>query len=241
MFHSRFPFVLGLAVALELPASATAAQQATASILGRLVERETRAPIQGATISLLGTGAQTRSDSAGRFRYTGLPPGAHGLEVRAIGYMKGAWLVRLDEGEELHHDFELDVLSYEVPGVVVEARGQLGEFERRRASGMGYFLTGDEIERRHAMTLTDLMRGVPGVQTSCGRGSCVIQMSRLPRGCRPEYYLDGFRASFSVGPDFPITGIYGIEVYRTASETPVEFRKPELRCGVIVIWSRMSP
>jgi hypothetical protein len=44
-----------------------------------------------------------------------------------------------------------------------------------------------------------------------------------------------------VGPDFPLTGIYGIEVYRTASETPAEFRKPELRCGVVLIWSRMGP
>jgi len=65
-------------------------------------------------------------------------------------------------------------------------------------------------------------------------------MSRSSRGCRPEYYLDGFPASSSVGPDFPITGIYGIEVYRTASEVPVEFRRPELRCGVILIWSDMG-
>src|SRR6266480_1336027 len=80
----------------------------------------------------------------------------------------------------------------------------------------------------------------PGVQTTCGRGSCAIMMTRSARGCRPEYYLDGFPASFSVGPDFQITGAYGIEVYRTASEAPAEFRKPELRCGVILIWSDMS-
>ena len=106
---------------------------------------------------------------------------------------------------------------------------------------MGFFFTREEIERRHSTTLSDLMRGVPGVQTTCRRGACVIQLSRSPRGCRPEYYLDGFPASFSVGPDFPLTGIYGIEVYRTASETPAEFRKPELRCGVVLIWSRMGP
>jgi hypothetical protein len=229
---------LSLAAALGVPAW-TAAQQGSASLIGRLINRETRAPIEGANVVLVSTGAPATSDSEGRFRYGGLSPGAHWLEARAIGYAKSAWLVDLTAGEHWH-EFELDVLRYELPGVVVEAHGSLAEFERRRAHGTGFFFTREEIERRHARTLGDLMRGVSGVQTTCGRGSCTILMSRASRGCRPEYYLDGFPASFSVGPDLPITGIYGIEVYRTASEAPAEFRRPELRCGVILIWSDMS-
>jgi carboxypeptidase family protein/TonB-dependent receptor-like protein len=233
----RFPFALALATALELPASSSAAQRAPAGIVGRLVARETGAPIEGATIILIGTGTRVTTDSTGRFRYADLPPGAHRLEARAIGYRKSVWELRLDEGEQLRYDFELDALGYDLPEVVVEGQR---DFERRRARGLGFFFTREEIERRHATTLSDLMRAVPGLQTTCRRGSCTIQMSRSPRGCRPEYYLDGFAASFSVGPDFRLTGIYGIEVYRTASETPTEFRKPELRCGVILIWSDMQ-
>jgi carboxypeptidase family protein/TonB-dependent receptor-like protein len=240
MLQVRIAVGLSLA-ALLAPAASVASQEKTASVIGQLVGRVTRAPIEGATVVLVSTGAVATSDSAGRFRYAGLSPGEHRLEVRAIGYAKGAWTVRLLAGEQ-QREFELDALTYELPGVVVEARGALGDFERRRAGGggAGFFFTRADVVGRHARTLGDLMRGVSGVQTSCSRGSCAIVMSRASRGCRPEYYLDGFPASFSVGPDFPITGIYGIEVYRTASEVPAEFRRPELRCGVILIWSDMG-
>ena len=235
---SRFAFALSCVAALGAPVGARA-QQGTASIVGRLVSRGTRAPIEGAAVVLVSTGATATSDRDGGFRFGELVPGDHRLEVRAIGYAKSVWLVSLAPGEQAR-EFELEVLKYELPGVVVEAHGSLAEFERRRAGGMGFFFTRQEIERRHARTLGELMRGVPGVQTTCGRGSCGIVMSRSARGCRPEYYLDGFPASFSVGPDFPVTGLYGIEVYRTASEAPSDFRKPELRCGVILLWSDMS-
>lgn len=238
MLHRTVAFVLGVAATLGPRASASA-QEGTARLIGRLVDRATRAPIEGATVMLTGSGPAVSSDSAGGFRYAGLAPGEHRLEVRAIGYAKGVWLVRLDPGEEAH-EFELEGLKYELPEVVVEAHGALAEFERRRARGTGFFFTRGEIERRQAKTLSDLTRGVPGVQTICGRGSCAILMARTAKGCRPEFYLDGFPGSFSVGPDFPMTGIYGVEVYRSASETPAEFRKPELRCGVIVIWSDMT-
>lgn len=239
MLHLRIAFALMIAVAAGTPAGTAGAQQGTASLVGHLVNRETRSPIEGATVVHAGTGATTTSDVAGQFRYGGLSLGDHELDIRAIGYAHSVWRVRLQAGEQVRV-FELDIATYELPGVVVEVRGKLAEFERRRAHGMGFFFTRDEIERRHARSLSDLMRGVPGVHTTCGRGSCVIQMSRSPRGCRPEYYLDGFPASFSVGPDFPLTGIYGVEVYRTASEAPTDFRKPELRCGVILIWSDMG-
>src|SRR5438128_8583361 len=115
MSSSRFPFALALATALELPASSSAAQHATASIVGGLVERAGHAPIPGATILLVGTGSQAITDSAGSFRYADLPPGAHRLEARAIGYVKSVWEVRLAEGEELRYEFELDVMGYELP------------------------------------------------------------------------------------------------------------------------------
>ena len=238
MLHSRVAFVLSLAAVVGTPSWAVG-QEETASVVGQLVSRGTRAPIEGAIVVLTSTGDVATSDSAGRFRYSGLPPGEHRLEVRAIGYAKSVWVLHLAAGEQWR-EFELDVSKYELPGVLVEARGALAEFERRRTHGSGFFFTREEVERRHARTLGDLMRGVSGVQTNCTRGSCAILMSRSSRGCRPEYYLDGFPASFSVGPDFPVTGIYGIEVYRTASEVPAEFRRPELRCGAILIWSDMG-
>jgi len=240
MLRSSVACALSLATAWGIPARGAAGQQGTASMVGRVISRDTRAPIGGATVVLVTTGVATISDSLGEVRYAGLAPGSHRFEVRAVGYEQSAWRVRLEAGEQLR-TFELDVLRYELPGVSVEAQGLLAGFERRRVHGTGFFFTEEEIERRHAVALSDLIRGVPGVQTTCRQGTCAILMARSTRGCRPEYYLDGFPASVSVGPDFPIQGIYGVEVYRTASEAPAEYRKPELRCGVILLWSRTAP
>lgn len=240
MLRSSVVCVLSFATALGLPARPASGQQSTASMLGRVISRETRAPIGGAIVLLVTTGVTTIADSLGEVRFGGLAPGSHRFEVRAVGYQQSAWRVRLDAGEQVRI-FELDVLRYELPGVAVEAHGLLEGFERRRVRGMGFFFTEAEIERRHAVALSDLMRGVPGVQTTCRQGTCAILMARSTRGCRPEYYLDGFPASVSVGPDFPMQGISGVEVYRTASEAPAEYRKPELRCGVILLWSRTAP
>ena len=112
MLCRRVACVLSLAAALAGPGR-TAAQQETATFTGRLVNRETRAPIEGATVVLLGTAGTATSDSAGGFRYAGLSPGDHRLEARAIGYAKGVWLVSLAAGEQ-SHEFELDVLRYEL-------------------------------------------------------------------------------------------------------------------------------
>ncbi len=63
-------------------------------------------------------------------------------------------------------------------------------------------------------------------------------MSRSSRRCRPEFYLDGFPASLATGPNFPALGVKGVEIYLSPVETPPEFQRPNLRCGVIVIWTR---
>src|SRR5256884_2906227 len=155
MLQVRVAVGLSLAVLLAAPSRAMG-QAETASVIGQLVNRATRAPIEGATVVLLSTGAVATSDSAGRFRYAGLVPGEHRLEVRAIGYVKNEWTVHLRAGDQ-QREFELDALTYQLPGVVVEARGALGDFERRRAHGTGFFFTRPEVEGRHARTLGDLM------------------------------------------------------------------------------------
>jgi hypothetical protein len=49
--------------------------------------------------------------------------------------------------------------------------------------------------------------------------------------------LYGLTAYFATGLNFPINQIRGVEIYRDASEIPVEFLRPNMRCGVIAIWT----
>ncbi len=218
------------------------AQQAPGTIVGALVNRETRAPIEGARVAILGSSLMTSSDSAGRFRIGGVVPGVRVIQVRAIGYSVGSWLLQVDEGQTLRHEFEIEPRIYEISAVTVSARdphdwrSEAG-FERRSQRMAGYFIGRADIANRRATNVADLLRGVPGVYTTCRGRNCQVTMARSTRQCSPEYFLDGHPATFSTGPQFPINQIRGVEVYRSQFEVPPEFQRIGLRCGVIAIWT----
>ena len=221
------------------------AQHRTAAIAGQLVDRESRAPVGGARIALLGIRKDLASDSTGRFTHEGLASGTYVVQVRAIGYVGASWIVELGDGEVHTEVFELERLAYTLDPVVVErrpsfAQQRLQEFERRRAGGRGYFITEEQILQAKPRNLGDLFRSVPGVRMQC-RGSCSVRMARAPRECRPDYVMDGFPATNSTSLDMPTIGVIGIEIYRTLSETPLEFLRADNQCGTIVIWTRSGP
>ncbi|HKW42035.1 MAG TPA: carboxypeptidase regulatory-like domain-containing protein [Gemmatimonadales bacterium] len=222
-----------------------AAQGGRASITGQLINRQSREPVGGARIGLLGVGAESASDSTGRFTHAGLASGTYVLQVRAIGYTATSWIIELGEGE-VHSDvYELDPLPVLLDPLRVTQRQSFGEarraeFERRRAAGRGYFVTEEQIARENPRSLGDLFRHVPGVRMQC-RGSmagCTVRMARAPRECKPDFIVDGFEASNSTSLDMPTIGIIGIEIYRTLSETPVQFLRTDNQCGTIVIWTQ---
>jgi hypothetical protein len=222
-------------------------QHPTGAIVGRLVDRDSRAPVSGARVALVGTQQSTASDAEGRFRHDGLVPGTYLVQVHAMGYAVASWVIKLAEGEVRSEEVELEPSAVPLDAVTVEGRpseraGRYEEFERRRASGRGYFLAGDEIKRANARTLADLLRNVPGLRIACrGIAGCSVRMARAARACAPDFVIDGFAATYSTTLDMPPVGIVGIEIYRTVSETPIEFLRTDNQCGTIVIWTRSGP
>src|SRR5206468_3623538 len=74
--------------------------------------------------------------------------------------------------------FELDPLPYELPGVLAKGKQPLAsrryaDFERRRHSGMGSFLTQEQCERLHPTTLVDVLATVHVAQQMCVDNDCV--------------------------------------------------------------------
>jgi hypothetical protein len=236
---------LRLAGAALLAVAPAIAQEPAAVVTGVVVDRTNQTGIEGARVTLLGTGLATTTDSAGRFRLRGLPAGMRLLQIRAVGYAAGSWLLQLAEGQRLTDTFDLEPRAVEMAPVDIRGAppdvGWRSEaaFEQRRQSGNGFFITREDILRRRAVNVADLMRTVPGVMSTCTSRGCVVQMVRSTSACRPEYFLDGFPATFSTGPNFPINvaAIRGVEVYRDPGEVPTEFQRPNLRCGVIAIWT----
>lgn len=223
-------------------ATSAARTQQTATVGGSLVDRITRQAVEGARISILGTTLGTRSDTGGVFHVDGVPAGVRVIQVRAIGYAVASWMVELREGQMLRQIFELEGRTIAVDSIVVtESAGGDGwrsesGFEQRRRSGVGHFITRADIQQRRAANIGDLMRTVPGLITTCRGRGCTVLMPGT-RLCAPEFFLDGYRATFATGPSFPVQQIRGVEVYRNRSDVPAEFQLPNLSCGVIAIWT----
>ena len=228
------------AVALSIFTIPAAAQ--TATVAGSLVNGESKVAIEGARISIVGTGLGASSDAQGRFQVTGVPAGVRVMQVHAIGFAVGSWVVQLDEGQNFHQTFELAPRALEVEGVTVGGREEDAwrserGFDERRRRGQGFFLTREEILQRNAPTAAELLRTVPSVMTICNLRGCQMRLPGAKGPCSPEFFLDGYPATFSTGPNFPLSQIRGVEVYRDQFSVPAEFQRPNLACGVIAIWT----
>lgn len=250
--RSLRPFVLliGLGTAPFDPCLAqgdsSAPRPDSTSLLGQVVDRHTHQPIRSGDVAVIGTNITTTTDSTGRFAITRLRPGDYGLQVRAVGYTPVTWFLTLLPQQVLRRLFELDLLPVELPEVVVKGKIPLAErrfadFERRRHSGMGHFLTQEQIERSGAASLVDVLVTVRGVEQVCLSNDCVPKMVRSPPGCYPQYYLDGIESTAYFARHTPPRDVRGVEIYRGSSETPGEFEGSNSGCGVIAIWTKSSP
>lgn len=77
-----------------------------------------------------------------------------------------------------------------------------------------------------------------------GRGQCNDRDVEMAlEGCLVRYFLDGIPlrmdlASMTIDDYAFPSQVAAIEVYRRASELPLEFAGSDSRCGVVAIWTR---
>jgi len=238
-------FILACAATLAVPG---AAQESSGkgSLVGFVVSASGNAPIAGAAVQLDTTEWRATADSSGRFELDNVDTGTYVLHIKAIGYEEGAWRLSLHPNHVTTHSFELTPEAIELPSVAARGKTPLFQrryldFERRRATASGAFLTQEDIEKTNAASLVDILVTVRGVQQVCLVNDCIAKMVRSPPGCYPVYYLDGTESSSYFARHTPPQDIKGIEIYRGSSEIPGEFGGSGSACGVIVIWTKSSP
>lgn len=222
--------------------------QTPAALSGRVVDRASAASVAGATVAIVGSTRYVVTDSVGRFRFDVFPVGETRLLVRSFPYRPFELKVAASPNELVRVTIELDSTDVkaeprELPAVTVKAEPQasnyrLFDFNRRRVTGRGQYLTDDQIKRSGAASLADATRGMRGVEMTCnGNEWCHIHMVRAPKNCSPQFVVDG-RVDNMFGPTTPIRDIVGLEVYTGPSDVPGEFAGTGAGCGVIVMWTR---
>jgi hypothetical protein len=233
--------------------SAATVQAQSGALRGRIVDATTGAPLAGATITNLGSGKSAKSDSTGGYRVDGVAAGLQRFMVAAPGFPRSNLVLAFAKDEVMERDLALDSTAaaaaapdaQRLGNVTVAAEASRGlrfrDFERRKSTGRGQYLTSTDIDKAGFYNLQDAMRNLRGVQVSCGGGSgCFIHMARAPMGCSPEYIVDE-RVDNMFGPQVPIRDIEGIEVYTGPSDVAGEFAGTNSGCGVIVIWTKAGP
>ena len=230
--------------AVDAQASAAGAP-ATTRLAGTVVDRQTLSPVSAARIYLIHPTSQAQvaaaeSDNSGAFELPPVPGGSYGFRVERIGYKPVVDSVTLSvgEGEDLTVQLVPEAVDLE-PIVVRVARTTayyMRDFESRRATGNGTFITRDQIERRRSSSTSQLLQSLGGVRVSYGtRG----EASLFVRGtCRPHVYVDGVAIHQGVSIDMAVLpdDIEGMEIYSTAG-VPSQWSTGGT-CAAILVWTR---
>lgn len=237
---------------LFLSAAAAAQRAPAAVLLGRVVVDPTKLPVRGAEVVIPSLTLRTVTDSLGRFRLEGIAPGRRGLRVNMIGYAPLRTAVEFSAGDTVELEIGISPSSEEMAAIeIVEAQNsqrQLLDFERRRATGTGEYLTAEDIRIRSRGRLSEALRTLNGVSLlSTGSGVLLVGGRASGRGigtCYTAVMLDNVwvydgdrtQSPFNVNSLNP-DDIAAIEYYRGLSNTPVELQGIRNSCGVLAIWT----
>jgi hypothetical protein len=221
-------------------------QRGNASLTGRVVNGA-GAPVVGARVDVLGTPGATLTGANGEFRIDSLPSGTQSVVARQIGFASVEKPVELSTRGPARVSIVMDRAAQVLAEVRIEAdAGEAGleriGFKQREKAGFGYFLSGEDITRRAANTLTDVFRTIPGLRVVPSGMDYVVQSSRSAVGGCVKYYIDGavWEAVFPGDVDrlVPPWEIAAIEVYNGVT-TPAQFQAPgSSSCSAIVIWTK---
>lgn len=242
------------AVAMLLAHAPTVAaqRQGTSLLIGKVTVDSTRQAVPGAEVIIPSLSLRTLTDSAGRFRIEGVAPGRRGLRVNKLGYAPLRTAVEFSAGDTVEMDIGISVSGEEMAAIEIvatqNASRTMHDFERRRASGTGEYMTAEDVARLSRGRLANALRTMAGVTLTTGSsGGTYLQGARSARGapCFTAVMLDGvwmydgerFQSPFDVNSIVP-EDIAAIEYYRGLSNTPVELQGRRLSCGALVIWTK---
>lgn len=238
------------------PGSEAAA--ATRTVVGRVVDDAVRG-IPGANVRA-SSGANTLSDSTGRFVVRNLPTGALQLVARKVGYDSASVAVSSDTTAEISIVL---VRTHLLNGIVVEGKAydralwDNGFYHRQKvASGM--FFDPDAIARFGGNGVGSLVQQVPRVEV-LHQGNQDYAFSTIAgRPCRMNIYIDGmFQRVAMPGPGASKEGreiegmglnelisfrdVAAVEVYPRASAVPIENQRMGPAPGPQQIASQQIP
>ena len=198
-------------------------------------------------VTVMRSGRAVRTDSAGHFLLASIPAGNADIGFRRVAFEPVIVSLQIPTDDTTEVEIRLGGITPLLPAVVVNAKVErnrvLEQFEARRKTGAGYFVTRADIEKRRPNALSEYMRMIPGVRiVTLDNGRSALRFARNPRAnCPPQYFVDGIPASnFDIDEVLP-GDVEGVELYAGAAGVPPQFNRffGTTICGTILIWTRI--
>lgn len=214
---------------------------------GTVVTAAGTRPLAGALVRIA-DGPQTHANERGEWTLVDAPAGTRMLEVRAVGFYPDRRAVDVVT-DAAPVTVALSTFTAVLDTVrIMAARvadGRNSGFEERVRSGMGRYLTAEDLARQGAIEVSDVFKNLPGVRMYGGE---ILMRSAFKAAgddgeflCRPTFYLNGL-LMFELDAELinrmvNVKNVRAIEVY-SESTMPLQFQQGMSGCGAIVIWTK---
>lgn len=233
------------------------------AIQGVISDAETGEPIPAAEVTLVGTDYRAVTGTDGSFRFSDLEQGRYDLEMDHLAYGRQEREVVLGS-RTLEIDARFSPRAIELEGFTVTVlQPRLedeGFYHRRRLRGAtrATFLTGEELQARHAHDLPWALRNITGTWLRMvGDNGPYLEARSQGVTCSVPIFLDGMLMTGTLVDGTPLGGVFNlrnldldeilaVEVYPPDGgilALPAEFQArlpglPGPGCGGLLIWTR---
>lgn len=170
------------------------------TIIGRVLDRRSSAPVDGVRVFISELGIETLTDADGRFLLADIPDGTHLLRAAMIGYQAEEREAVIQSNDTVRVDFELWVDALALDAVVVT--GTAGGAQVRSIGNVVTSISaGEVLERRSARDLQAFLPAeVPGLSVRAAGGAIgaggilkIRGASSMSVGNQPLIFIDGVR------------------------------------------------
>lgn len=261
-YHAALPFdrtrATLLALALVASGASTAAAQRQSMLLGHVIAVDGAKPLHGAVVTMDSLRLRARTDSTGAFLLAPIPAGLHAIHVQRDGYALLDTALTFSGRDTVTTSFALDAAA----DTLDPTEAKMVDFERRRAKGLGWFITRDALAGHYDRELSEVLRRrIPGIALNRNRnGGAAVASTRgvgspmqqssgdgYPPACYVQLYVDGVRV-FAPGTNEPppdinewrTTDVEGVEYYSGIQDTPPEYAGFGAVCGTLALWLRVQ-
>jgi len=196
--------LVGAAAALMALVAITpaVAQAQNATLVGKVTDAASGAPIGGASVLIGGTTLVGVTNDAGEYIIANIRPALVTVSVQRIGYQAKGDTVRLAAGARVTKDFTMSATVSRLSEVVVT--GVTGDTRRAAQAAVVATISASDIVRNAPISnVNELLQSrLPGVSVNAASGSVGTSRSIRIRGAssislsnQPLIFIDGIRVS----------------------------------------------